>query len=399
MLSARLDAYRSGLTNPLGEGMAVDIVLDVAGHRLFRRAWRGVTAVVGFLFILAAMLASTIPILVVTVVIGALVTNEKPELDGDGVRALVVASAVMVVGLFLGLRLIRGRRRLVLFLRRFGFVPATHVLSFAVAEAAGRRWRLVTLDDLRVVAVGVRKGARWTAASAGVIGLAAIVGGVLWIFAGPLDRFFSDTVQQATPETDNPVDAIGAALGAALVAAAVVGFFLAVVVIAMAFFGATTLFALSSYRTVRKAERSKAREIRTEQDIERTVRSVSRGARRTLGARLVVVRVASGIWKPTVTALANSSAAIVIDVSEPTQNLLWEITTIKPAFRSRWILVGRLQQVTRLTSPAAYGDEQVPVVQLATLLDGEQILAYGGESRSDMKRFARALRAKLEQLR
>ncbi|MEW8102774.1 MAG: hypothetical protein AB2785_13535, partial [Candidatus Thiodiazotropha endolucinida] len=46
--------------------------------------------------------------------------------------------------------LIRGRRRLVLFLRRFGYDEATEALSFAAASTMGQRWRLVTLDDTTV---------------------------------------------------------------------------------------------------------------------------------------------------------------------------------------------------------------------------------------------------------
>src|SRR5574341_1375639 len=72
-----------------------------------------------------------------------------------------------------------------------------------------RRW----LDDLRVAAVGVRKGVRRIAGSVGLIGLAVIVVGAVWILGGTFDRLLTDTIQQATPQTDNSVDAIGAAIG------------------------------------------------------------------------------------------------------------------------------------------------------------------------------------------
>jgi hypothetical protein len=72
-------------------------------------------------------------------------------------QTALIAIAFTIVALaclWLGLRLLRGKRRLVLFLRRFGFSDATQAVSFAATKAIGRSWRLVTLDDEKVKAVG-----------------------------------------------------------------------------------------------------------------------------------------------------------------------------------------------------------------------------------------------------
>lgn len=63
------------------------------------------------------------------------------------------AVGIGLVVLKLGILLIRGRRRLVLFLRRFGDSEATHAVTVAT-RCIGRSWRLVTLDDARIASVG-----------------------------------------------------------------------------------------------------------------------------------------------------------------------------------------------------------------------------------------------------
>jgi hypothetical protein len=54
-----------------------------------------------------------------------------------------------------GLRLVRGARTSVLFLRRFGYTDATRAVTFAVLKTIGRTWRLVTLDDKQTEALGI----------------------------------------------------------------------------------------------------------------------------------------------------------------------------------------------------------------------------------------------------
>jgi hypothetical protein len=100
------------------------------------------------------------------------------------------AVTTAVLGLALGVRLVRGRRRLVLFLRRFGHTAATHAATVAAASI-GSRWRLVTLDDAQIVPVGVgpmydalsaadRGGALGGAVLGRIYGIAArVVGTVL----------------------------------------------------------------------------------------------------------------------------------------------------------------------------------------------------------------------------
>ena len=77
------------------------------------------------------------------------------------VLAVIGAAVAGIVLWILGAKLLRGRPRTVLFLRRFGFDQAKDFISHAAAQALGRRWRLVTLDDLATTPVGTRPWKRW----------------------------------------------------------------------------------------------------------------------------------------------------------------------------------------------------------------------------------------------
>lgn len=78
------------------------------------------------------------------------------ELPGTGLAvrvAWLIAALGSVLCAVVGVRLVRGNRRLVLFLRRFGHSQATAALTYA-ATTIGRSWRLVTLDDAQIAPIG-----------------------------------------------------------------------------------------------------------------------------------------------------------------------------------------------------------------------------------------------------
>jgi hypothetical protein len=283
----------------------------------------------------------------------------------------------MLVSLILGRWLLRGRRRLVLFMRRFGFVGATEALTFALANAIGSSWRLITLDDNAVSPVGASGRIRWTTLSGVALSVLVPAGFILWGW------YFGFNI--INPNSNGLL-----ALLSALVTILV---FVIIVVFTGLLLLLMGLFSLGSYLAVRRAERSKRISVATAEQIDPVSRSVARRVRRVISPKLVVVRVADTVWQDTVRRLAAFSAAIVIDVSEPTPNLLWEVSTLRPELRLHWILVGEKQRVTSWTT--ATGSELNQ--QLLALLDGDTVLAYSTEG-ADRKRFARALRNRLDTL-
>jgi len=117
-------------------------------------------------------------------------------------------------------------------------------------------------------------------------------------------------------------------------------------------------------------------------------------SKKILAPRLVVVRVAHEIWKDVVSQLAAASAAVLIDVSEIGEGLLWEIENLRAQHAHRWILVGQHDALIRLADVSA--TEGSAERRLAELLDGTRILAYTGDKPRQMKQFAKLLRASME---
>jgi hypothetical protein len=120
---------------------------------------------------------------------------------------------------------------------------------------------------------------------------------------------------------------------------------------------------------------------------------ILRRSRKIFGPRLVVARVASAVWQETVRRFAAASALVVIDISRPTESLLWEIETVRSDKHARWILVGEEDHLAELTT----GNRQKLTAEqkgLLRLVDGEEVLAYSMEP-SALRRFTRALAASL----
>ena len=112
----------------------------------------------------------------------------------------------------------------------------------------------------------------------------------------------------------------------------------------------------------------------------------------------MVLRTDNALWRDAVRQLAAISTVPLVDVSKPTDNLLWELQELADRFRSQWLLVGQYDQVHHLAEddrnalpPGSLG------ARLAELLDGHQILAYTTD-RQGQRRFARALRARFSVL-
>ena len=357
-----------------------------------RRILGALVPLLGGLLVFAGLTASILPLLYVIATIAALVTGtgvKAPE------KAFIISAVAMVVLLAVGLRLVRGKRRLVLFLRKFGFVGATQALTFAVVGALGRTWRLVTLDDSEVAPVGTQRRARWFSVVIGLVGLVIVAYALSWVFGDGLKDLLGGVTKDAMKGATWR-DAVGRVFAAFVVAIVVGAIALVAILVPAGFAGAVAIFAWSSYGAILRAERSKTVPIASEAQLEQTASAVARGSRRIIGPRLVVAKVASSIWQLAVRRLASVSSAVIIDISEPTDSLLWEIETLRPEMRSRCILVGEQDRLRRMTEGTAQQGSS-PQARLLRLLDGEQVLAYPTDKR-DLRRFARSLHARLEAL-
>jgi hypothetical protein len=156
--------------------------------------------------------------------------------------------------------------------------------------------------------------------------------------------------------------------------------------------GALVLF-LASFpaAAVLEAEQGKTHEIRDAGDLAIAASAVTEKGRRMFGPQLVVLRVASSVWRQTVSRFASVSSVALIDVSDPTENLVWEIEELTKRSRTTCVFIcqrERAEQVVAGSLEGPYDD------QVARLLELEEILAYTTDRRG-RRRFARALRGTL----
>ncbi len=312
--------------------------------------------------------------------------------SGHDVRTLVVAIAITLVGAWSGLRLIRGRRRMGLYLRKFGYAATTRTVSQALRASTGRSMRLVTLDDSMVAPIGAGAGRRRLA---GISWLVASIASLLllyYIFGGGYDADTLRTKQDALDNATNETQVIFAPVGAAFIS----GLILIVVVILICILAVIMMVGLNSHRAVRRAERDASQALQHEKQVAGVAQRLGRVSRRILAPRLMVVTVPTAFWQQAIRGLAGACDVIIIDVSQPTDALLWEVNNIKPMFNGRWVMVGAQEHVAALADPVT-ARSGTPLGLLARLIDGERVIAYGPTD-ADRAVFTRALRYEIAHL-
>jgi hypothetical protein len=374
------------------------IVEDVPGGFGLRRVFRGVVVLLGVGLLMGGIFAGVVVALwLATVAETAARGEEMPRPLDNELPGVAVTTLAAALALWAGVRLIRGRRRLGLYLRKFGFAETTRVVSHALGSAVGRSLRLVTLDDSLAAPMGSGRGRRRLAGLVWLLAAGLVAWLLYYLFGGPFAHDVRRQVQTQAGAThaqagNNVFAGLGEAISAGVnanIGVAIVAAMIALLV-TVALSIALTIGVLGGgvYLASRRAERRASRALTDERKVEKAARALAAAGRRIFAARLVVVAVPTPFWQRAVHALATVSDVVVIDVSQPGDSLIWEIENIKPLFDGRCVLVGSRDYITALNGPGS------PTL-LARLLDGEEIIAYG----SDRRRFARALRQRLTQLR
>src|SRR5262249_45379647 len=135
----------------------------------------------------------------------------------------------------------------------------------------------------------------------------------------------------------------------------------------------------------------RVRTVGTEEAVQQERDSLEKARDRVFRPRLAVLRVDGSIWQPAVTEFATACSAVLIDVSEPTPNLAWEVETLLQDHPDRCVLVGERSQVRALLRSGSPDPARRTV---ATLIDGREVIAYTNDPRG-VRRFTRALRRRL----
>jgi hypothetical protein len=420
--------------------MAVRIVLDCPHPYLGPRLRELCLAAIGVAFAVVGTVAWLL-IIPMSVLAIAWLRGEDINLDagdGRGISAQMIltvwaAAAACILLRFRGrgLRLVRGARTSVLFLRRFGYTDATRAVTFAVTKTIGRTWRLVTLDDNQIASLGIPAGPKW---------FFTISHGVMRIVLAPFRvfRYFPVAVWIAvaivaldvwrsvqwpsrgvTVETvitgylnlvemlfarRLPLDAVQPSLpGLFAVILIVMGWPLVVLppiglavppwvwLIVLAFF----VYIAFSIDVVREADRARTREVKHDAGIWQALHQVSEASQKLLAPRLFVLRVDSSIWHETVSRFARKASVALVDISEPSEHLLWEVEELTLRTKTPCVFIGEYERVAPLADDSARSQHELAFPQLALLLGQHEVLAYTTD-RAGWRRFAHALRGKLQ---
>jgi hypothetical protein len=373
---------------------------------------RQLRSLLGTLVTLAGL--AIIPALAVLVATAKPSAQDHPAHTSDSVAALflVGVAGLVLVFLVVGRWLRRGARNLVLFLRRFGYTDASGVVTHAVLGSLGRSWRVVTLEDASISPVDIPGGTKrlFRAAEGGVHALTwpfqMIATAAIFAFWIAVCGMSAIAASRAVRDQDlgtlgraiwpsHPISGDAQAFHVLFIVAVVSVGATAVGLGVVAFVTALDPFVHVTQR-IRAAEQSSRASVSAPSDLRPVISLIKRRSRRFFGPRLVVVAVSSDMWQKVVQRLASTVRAILIDVSEPTDNLLWEIQNIFSAGGTRCVLIGRYDRVRHLAldvpDPASTAEN---ARRLAALLDGHEVLAYTTDP-GDFRRFTRSLRSTLE---
>ena len=333
----------------------------------------------------------------------------------SGPLALVLALFGVTAEL-LGRRLVRRRRRTVLFLRRFGYDAATRAI-LAATESVGRTWRVVTLDDASVEPVEAAPYLRRSLA--GVIRSAALAGRVAGIARTGFGRLYTLAffvavglllISDATGE-----EMLGRLETVVLWAVSFIETWWVRAVRVLAAAAALWVLAWLVMRVVRSGSRSldaamehRYLQVSRASDIDEACQVLDSRERAVFNPRLMVVRVDSSVWQATVARLADACDVMLFDVSQPSDNLVWELDTLLAKYADSCVFIGELGTLRRHLDRVVahtYSDgldvegrttsPDTPVVRVDRLLEGRTVVGYCADP-AGLRRFRRALRAELE---
>ncbi len=374
--------------------------ITAAPRRARDRPSRWLAATTGVLLTVIgiALLVPAITILIFVIAIAV----SSGDVDSPGLEAVAYLAAMTAGGFVLwaaGAKLLRGRPQTVLFLRKFGYDDAKDFVSHAASEALGRRWRLVTLDDLSTQPVGTKRWQQWLVRIVMIV--AAVV--AVWlvyqavqVLLNPDDDIIDNAVDSAVEDGENPVAGFIAAIVTAFVMAFVVALVTVMAALMVSFLtavvGAFGMVTFAANRALTRAERDEWTPARSRDELIAFLDRTEQQCSKLFAPRIAVVRVIDALWKEAVSGLADISDAVLIDITQPTESLLWELQMLTRRPDIDLVVIGAADQVRALK--ASGGFDRDDRASLA-VLGPRPVLVYG----DDRKAFARELRHMLDATR
>ena len=287
--------------------------------------------------------------------------------------ALVGGPIVPLFCLYLAIAVAGGRKSLVVYLRRFGRTRSGQAVTTALESGVSRRHRIVTLDDSRFPPLEVppweRRLSRYGPALLAVTLLALFVvtvrvlrqqGDYLWLWL-----------------SQSMIPLLVASLWSVL----------------------TTFLLLVIHRyRIRRLARGR---IASQADLDACASRLAGlsawwRAPAIAAPQATVLSVDDRMWQRTVEEIVGDGSAVLIDVSEPTSNLVWEIETVLRDAPTRTVFVGDRAVVTRWSEDAAKAADSESARRIQMLLQGRPILTYDVADRKGRRSFRRSLMRALD---
>lgn len=275
-----------------------------------------------------------------------------------------------------------GRKKCVIYLRRFGLRESTQVVHNALRLRLRRRYRVITLDDNSFRPKGLPIAERLVG-----LGIAPIAGLLILFFSFVAVRteYFN---QRFNPSFGGrawaPIS--GESLFDVLYFGPAIVWVLLTVVVCFI----THLLRISIRSSMEIKDRNDIKKV------EEYILSLKSWfhAPALMAPHAMVVRVMDTLWKPAVLRLSKSSGVILVDISEPTKCLNWEIEKVletrlgRVAFIGEEGLIKKWRAANQPIEPGTYA-------KTAELLEGAEVLIYTAHSDSS---FADSLSKLLDNL-
>jgi hypothetical protein len=253
------------------------------------------------------------------------------DLEWSDARHVLWLAFVTAVYWSMAVWLLRGRRYQLLFLRHFGFTEATQAVTLAARKQMGTSWRVITLDDKEAMPVGVSRTARITGLLATVLALVSLAW-LITIIRNHLPPLLSLTSKYHDAPQDESESAM--MIGVRDILGLEIAEFVFVII-------PPAIFILVAATGILFAHRSRSLLIDRSDAINDAVGRVLSRTRKVFAPRLVIMGVSNEIWRDVVSRLLDVSHAVIIDVSQPTASLLWEIRAIQRVVAPYMVVVSQ----------------------------------------------------------
>lgn len=255
--------------------------------------------------------------------------------------------------LYIGWALIEGRKMAAIYLRRFGSTDANKVITDAFKARIGSAYRLVALDDLEIKPTQSSRLSVLLSVLVPLMLSVMLTGIATYIYELRLRQRYSfgDSLDQGlTPQ-----------------------------LIVMCFGGCGILAAVHIWRVFRRSH-LQVIDRRGVHKVAMRVLKLSSWLRgpRLMDSTVTVVRVADSEWQSMVTTLLKYTENVIIDVSIPTSNLLWELQRLSSVQFRNCVIIANRELFLGWPDTAHSSDETRDLYdQARALLVDREILLYG----------------------